>query len=59
MTLSSTDGKEMKLTPVKDLLSDRPYLEAREGWTYFEVPLAGNDRVRRPARSDQVDRPRL
>ena len=26
-----------------DLLSQPPYNEAREGWTYFVVPLDGDD----------------
>ena len=34
---------KMQLTPKGDFLSQPPYNEAREGWTYFSVPLAGNE----------------
>jgi hypothetical protein len=42
ITLLSSAGKQMTLTPSGDVLADLPYLEAREGWIYFHVPLAGN-----------------
>jgi PKD repeat protein len=42
ITLHESDDKFVRLTPKTDLLSSPPYLEAREGWNYFEVPLAGN-----------------
>jgi hypothetical protein len=42
VTLVGADGKELRLSPVRDLLSQPPYIEAREGWTYFSVPLAGD-----------------
>lgn len=45
--LQSADGKSLKLTPKRDLLSEPPYLEAREGWTYFRVPLAGDETWKR------------
>ncbi len=31
-----------RLTPDRDFLSRPPYNEARDGWTYFAVPLTGN-----------------
>ena len=34
---------KLQLTPKGDFLSQPPYNEAREGWSYFAVPLAGND----------------
>ena len=43
LTLNGVEGKPLHLTPVHDMLSQPPYIEAREGWTYFEVPLAGNE----------------
>jgi parallel beta-helix repeat protein len=42
ITLTGADGS-LQLTPVRDFLSAPPYIEAREGWTYFAVPLAGDD----------------
>src|SRR4029077_12029662 len=36
------DGRQFHLTPVRDFLSEPPYNEAREGWTYFSVPLTGD-----------------
>lgn len=41
--LASTDGKALRFVPARDLLSQPPYNEAREGWLYFSVPLAGSD----------------
>jgi hypothetical protein len=41
--LNSPDGRSLRLAPKRDLLSEPPYLEAREGWTYFRVPLAGDE----------------
>ena len=43
ITLRGAGDEKMTLTPIKDFLSQPPYNEAREGWTYFAVPLAGND----------------
>ncbi|MFN0021786.1 MAG: right-handed parallel beta-helix repeat-containing protein [Pirellulaceae bacterium] len=43
LTLRGSGDEKMTLTPVKDFLSQPPYNEAREGWTYFTVPLAGSD----------------
>jgi parallel beta-helix repeat protein len=43
ITLRGSEGEQLTLTPVKDFLSQPPYNEAREGWTYFAVPLAGNE----------------
>jgi hypothetical protein len=41
------DGGALRLTPARDLLSQPPYNEAREGWTYFSLPLAGGETGRR------------
>jgi parallel beta-helix repeat protein len=39
------EGKSrLDLVPARDFLSDPPYNEAREGWTYFSIPLAGDAR---------------
>jgi hypothetical protein len=45
--LTGPDGKALRLTPERDFLSSPPYIEAREGWTYFAVPLAGNEEWKR------------
>jgi hypothetical protein len=42
VTLYESDDKFMRLTPKGDFLSTPPYNEAREGWYYFAVPLAGD-----------------
>ena len=42
ITLHDANGKTLTLTPAGDFLSQLPYNEAREGWAYFIVPLAGN-----------------
>ena len=42
VSIVGPDGAEARLTPTKDFLSQPPYNEAREGWSYFVVPLAGN-----------------
>ena len=47
VTLTGPDGKALQLTPASDFLSSPPYIEAREGWTYFAVPLAGNEEWKR------------
>jgi parallel beta-helix repeat protein len=47
MTLTGADGKQVQLVPVKDFLSQVPYNEARDGWTYFSIPLAGNAQWKR------------
>jgi parallel beta-helix repeat protein len=44
VSLRGSDGSIAVLEPNCDLLSAPPYNEAREGWTYLEVPLRG-DRV--------------
>ncbi|MCY2964952.1 MAG: right-handed parallel beta-helix repeat-containing protein [Planctomycetota bacterium] len=43
VTLHESADRSMTLTPKGDFLSSPPYIEAREGWVYFAVPLAGND----------------
>lgn len=43
ITLNGRTEKPLKLTPTRDFLGQPPHTEARESWTYFEVPLAGND----------------
>jgi parallel beta-helix repeat protein len=47
VTLYQSDEKFLRLTPQGDLLSAPPYNEAREGWYYFSVPLAGDKKWRR------------
>jgi parallel beta-helix repeat protein len=42
VTLHQSESRFVRLTPKRDLLSQPPYNEAREGWTYFAVPLAGD-----------------
>ena len=42
LDLVAANGKRLRLRPVRDFLSAPPYNEAREGWSYFVVPLAGN-----------------
>jgi len=42
VTLHSGESDAIRLAPRGDLLSQPPYNEAREGWTYFAVPLAGD-----------------
>jgi hypothetical protein len=42
VTLFASDEIFMRLTPKGDFLSTPPYNEAREGWYYFAVPLAGD-----------------
>jgi len=49
------DGeKTLRLTPQGDFLSNLPYIEAREGWVYFEVPLAGDKQWKREGAIDRV-----
>ena len=43
VTLVDEQGNQLELVPARDLLSAPPYNEAREGWTYFVVPLRGNE----------------
>ena len=47
VTLYESDDRFLKLTPQGDFLSQPPYNEAREGWTYFAVPLAGDQKWKR------------
>lgn len=47
VTLHESDEKFLRLTPNGDLLSTPPYNEAREGWYYFAVPLAGDKQWKR------------
>lgn len=42
VTLHESETKFVRLTPKRDLLSQPPYNEAREGWSYYAVPLAGD-----------------
>ena len=37
----------MRLVPNGNLLGDLPYIEGREGWVYFDVPLTGDARWKR------------
>lgn len=43
VTLHESETKFVRLTAKTDLLAQPPYNEAREGWTYFVVPLSGDD----------------
>ncbi len=43
LTLVDSQGRSVELKPARDLLSAPPHNEAREGWTYFVVPLSGNE----------------
>ncbi|MBX3440888.1 MAG: right-handed parallel beta-helix repeat-containing protein [Planctomyces sp.] len=43
VVLTGSDGGELRLVPGEDLLSRLPYNEAREGWMFLTVPLAGNE----------------
>jgi hypothetical protein len=47
VTFHETDEKLLRLMPQGDFLSSPPYNEAREGWYYFAVPLAGNGQWKR------------
>lgn len=52
VTLHESEEKYVRLAPRKDLLSSPPYIEAREGWTYFAAPLAGDDVWQREAHGE-------
>jgi hypothetical protein len=43
ITLHESEGRQATLTPQGDFLSNPPYIEAREGWIYFSIPLAGDN----------------
>jgi hypothetical protein len=43
ITLYTDRGNFIQLKPKKDQLASPPYIEAREGWTYLAVPLAGSE----------------
>jgi len=43
VTLYESPSKFTRLEPRRDFLSSPPYNEARDGWTYITVPLAGDD----------------
>ena len=47
IAINGINQQSLHLTPIRDFLSQPPYVEAREGWTYFEVPLAGNQQWKR------------
>lgn len=40
--LQSSAGRKVAYEPTRDLLATPPYNEAREGWSYFSIPLAGD-----------------
>jgi parallel beta-helix repeat protein len=42
ITLYESARKHVRLEPRQDLLSNPPYNEARDGWTYLSVPLKGD-----------------
>ena len=43
VTLYESPTKFVRLEPRQDLLSNPPYNEARDGWTYITVPLQGDE----------------
>lgn len=45
--LYSPESNSLSLTPKKDLLNQPSFNEAREGWKYFEIPLAGDNQWQR------------
>ena len=47
VTLYESETKFTRFTAKTDLLAQPPYNEAREGWTYFVVPLSGDDQWKR------------
>lgn len=47
VTLADQAGEQLAFNPAGDFLSSPPYNEARDGWTYFVVPLSGNDMWKR------------
>lgn len=47
VTLADPAGEQLVFNPAGDFLSSPPYNEARDGWTYFVVPLSGSDRWKR------------
>jgi parallel beta-helix repeat protein len=47
VTLYDSEKTFMQITPKGDFLSSPPYNEAREGWYYFAVPLAGDAKWQR------------
>ncbi len=47
VTLYESETTSATLTPVADLMSQRPNSEEREGWTYFAIPLAGDEQWKR------------
>ncbi len=47
VTLHESETRFARLTAKTDLLSQPPYNEAREGWTYIVVPLAGDNQWQR------------
>lgn len=58
VTLHGDEGRSVRYQPRRDLLSQPPYNEAREGWTYFSIPLCGDELWRRdgetPARLEYL-----
>ncbi|MBI4616376.1 MAG: right-handed parallel beta-helix repeat-containing protein [Planctomycetes bacterium] len=47
ITLYESETRFLRLVPSADLMSNPPYLEGRDGWTYFEIPLAGSETWKR------------
>ncbi|MCU0980154.1 MAG: hypothetical protein MUF25_13450, partial [Pirellulaceae bacterium] len=54
VTLYESDLRSITLTPAVDLLSQRPNSEEREGWSYFCIPLAGDELWKREGADLQV-----
>ncbi len=42
VTVLGAGDSALRLAPQRDQLSQTKYTEAREGWTYFSIPLAGD-----------------
>ncbi|KAF0243918.1 MAG: PKD domain-containing [Planctomycetota bacterium] len=52
VTLHESEDKSVKLVPKGDYLSELKESEGREGWNYFEVPLAGDGKWTREGPAD-------
>ena len=44
ITLYESESNFIRLTPPQELLTKFSWMEGRDGWTYFEVPLTGDDK---------------
>ena len=55
VTLHESEAKRSTITPQGDFMSTLPYSEAREGWAYFVVPLAGDKKWKREGDVETVN----